>query len=145
MRMNCAPHLPPAIIPQVLQCQWFAQSTWGTRRACAGAVPSTHGADKVIQGYNFNVVSGVLSEACATHMGPPPDPHRTAIGPPPDTDATDLHEVWDCRPANAGRLPFVPIGAIRVSSQFPHPDTGVSPDTRRTLAVENFEPTGGGS
>jgi len=37
-------------------------------------------------------------------------------GPPPDTDATDLHEAWDCRLANAGLLPSVPIGAIRVSS-----------------------------
>src|ERR1035441_220989 len=34
------PHLPRALSPQVLQCQWFAQSTWGTRRACAVPAPS---------------------------------------------------------------------------------------------------------
>src|ERR1039458_10110423 len=59
-------------------------------------------------------------------MGPPPDQYRTASGPPPDTDATDLHKAWDCRPANAGPLPFVPIGAdVRKApanaSHKPHP------------------------
>src|ERR1035441_8271326 len=97
MRMHCAPHLPPAISSQVLQCQWFAQSTWGTRRACAGAAPFTHGADDDAQSQKVNVVSGLLSGPCAIHMGPPPDPHRTAPRPPPDTDATDLHEAWDCK------------------------------------------------
>jgi hypothetical protein len=65
--------LPPVISPQVIQRQWFAQSTWGTRRACAGAAQSTHGADKEAQSQNVNVVSGVLTESCAIHMGPPPD------------------------------------------------------------------------
>src|ERR1017187_1077729 len=69
----------------------------GTRRACAGAAPFTHGADKDAQSQKVNVVSGVLSGPCAIHMGPPPDPHRTAPRPPPDTDATDLHETWDCK------------------------------------------------
>src|ERR1035441_7841936 len=126
MRKWYAPHVPRAISPQVLQCQWFALSTSGTRRACAGAAPSTHGADKGAQSQNANAVSGVLSEPCAIHMGPPPDQHRTASGPPPDTDATDLHKAWDCRPANAGPLPFVPIGAdVRKApanaSHKPHP------------------------
>ena len=74
---------PRAISSQVVQCQWLAQSTWGTRRASAGAAPSTHGADKVIQEYNINVVSGVLSGACATHMGAPPDQHRSGSIVPP--------------------------------------------------------------
>src|ERR1035438_2243970 len=137
MRMWYASHVPRAISPQVLQYQWFAQSTWGIRRACAGAAPSTHSADKDTQSQNVNVVSGLLSGPCAIHMGPPPDQHRTNTGPPrdhtrppprppPDTDVTDMHQAWDCRLANAGPLPFVPIGAIRVSSHFPHPHTGDS-------------------
>src|ERR1035438_10347905 len=76
-------------------------------------------------------------------MGPPPDQDWTKPGPPPDTDATDLHEAWDFRFTNAGLLPSVLIGAIRVSSRFPHPHTGDSPDTRRTLAVDNFQTPGG--
>ena len=139
MRKWYAPHVPRAISPQVLQCQWFALSTSGTRRACAGAAPSTHGADKGAQSQNANAVSGVLSGPCTIHMGPPPDQHRTAPRPPPDTDVTDMHQAWDCRLANAGPLPFVPIGAIRVSSHFPHPHTGDSLDTRRSLAGDNFE------
>jgi hypothetical protein len=35
MRMWYAPHLPLAISPQVLQCQWLAQSKFGTRQAYA--------------------------------------------------------------------------------------------------------------
>src|ERR1035441_3862883 len=75
--------LLPAISSQVLQRQWFAQSTWGIRRACAGTAPSTHGADKDAQSQKANVVSGVLTESCAIHMGPPADPHRTPSRLPP--------------------------------------------------------------
>ena len=32
---------------------------------------------------DVNILSGVLSEPCAIHMGPPPDPHRTPSRLPP--------------------------------------------------------------
>src|ERR1017187_3746974 len=70
--------LPPVIRPQVLQCQWFAQSTWGTRRGCAWAAPSTQGADEDAQSQKVNVLSGLLTEwgRPRTHTGPPRDwPH----------------------------------------------------------------------
>ena len=72
------------------------------------------GADKDAQSQNANVVTRVLSELCATHIGPPPDRHRTAPGPLPDTDYTDLHEAWTCPLAGAEPLPSVLISAIRV-------------------------------
>ena len=130
----------------MLQCQWFAQSKWGTRRACAGAAPSMHGVDNDAQSQNVRLVSGLISVSCAIHMGPLPD-----------TDATDLHGARDCHLPNAGPLPFVPIGAIRVhgTAASPTPNhfqttdatdlheawgqqggrTGVSPDTRQTHGI----------
>src|ERR1035437_2488464 len=49
----------------------------------AGDAPSTHGADKDAQRQKVNVVSGVLSEPCAIHMGPPPDQYWTPSRLPP--------------------------------------------------------------
>src|ERR1035441_3574144 len=63
----------------------LAQSTWETRRGCTGDAASTHGADKGAQSQIVTVVSAVLSEPCAIHMGPPPDQHRTLAGQPPGT------------------------------------------------------------
>jgi hypothetical protein len=70
-------------------------------------VPGRVGCAKDARGQNANVVSGVLSEPCAIHRGPPPD-----------TDVTDWYEAWDCRLTNAGLLPSVLIGAIAVLSGF---------------------------
>jgi hypothetical protein len=83
MRMEYAPHLPRAINPQVLQSQWFAQSTWGTRRACAVPAPSILGGINALPRGNANLISHLLSEPCAIHMGPPPDQHRSPSRLPP--------------------------------------------------------------
>src|ERR1035441_1782170 len=116
--------------------------TSGTRRACAGAAPSMHGADRRIQSQIANVASRLISELGAIHMRPPTDQHRTNPGPPPNTDATDLHEAWDCRLTNA-----VPV--LMHSSAFMGPTgethgslAGHAPDTRRTLPVDNFQAPG---
>ena len=133
----------------------------------AGPAPSMHGADKDAQSQNANVISHLISELCAIHIGPPPDQHQTATGPLPDTDATDLHEAGDGRLTSAGSLPSVPIGAIRVSSDRrltnarplllhssfcllhscgqPGRLTGDSPDTHGSLTGDNFEARGAAS
>src|ERR1035441_820049 len=60
--------LPPVISSQVFQCQWFAQSTWGTRRACAGAAPSTHGADRDGQSQHTTTVNDMAGFPAAIFM-----------------------------------------------------------------------------
>src|ERR1035437_7458117 len=71
-------HLARVISAQVLQCQWFAQSTWGSRRACAVPAPPIPGGINALSRENANLISHLISEPCAIHMGPPPDQHRSA-------------------------------------------------------------------
>ena len=142
-RGRCSPHSTenreePAISSQVPQGQWFAQSTSGIRRACAVHARCRQGRpEPKCSRRKWRAVRALR------------DPHGTAPGPAPECfhSAPIPPGLLQCTPSisSSGRRACLATGGAE-EAQLHKPNrlrqpgrlTGDSPDTRRTLPVDNI-------
>ena len=87
MRMWCAPHLPRALITQLLRVQYFTQATSDTRRACTGPAPDR---PMNAEGRMQNAESHIKRAIKAPTKPPRCVPRPTGVRPSPGAASSDL-------------------------------------------------------